>query len=365
MAKFETNPSKEILTPQMRQSMRDILAGNRIERDIMKKNIAEDVTQKPYTPVPEEVRREIPQGLLEPASPGEAGVGIGTEPETRSRINRDLESQLNSKFDQGMGGTPTEAMPYQGPGTTRPVQLRGTRASSGDPLTDWVASNTINWEARRDKQGNVSVYNIPSGDYGGTKEVAGITNKYHPEAFKRISALPPQEREMASANYVMDYASPVTGLVPEPLRAHAADLYFNRGPGGYATLIQQGLNSLGIPVKVDGQFGQKTLEAMRQADPVQLIDATEDAYMARELKMAQADPNRMKLFRGIQNRSNNRRNSAKAFAGMYPEAQQGKLAIGMSYSPTQSAPIPPPAPAPGAGDEESRYIPAPIGLGMG
>jgi lysozyme family protein len=144
--------------------------------------------------------------------------------------------------------------------------------------------------------------------------VAGITDKYHPEAFKRISALPPAQREKASADYVLEYTAPIANLVPEPLKAQAVDLGFNRGPSGYTTLVQQGLNTLGIPVKVDGAFGKKTLEAMNQVDPEQLINATEDAYLRKERTMAEADPNRAKLYQGIVNRSNKRRQSATIYA---------------------------------------------------
>jgi len=78
--------------------------------------------------------------------------------------------------------------------------------------------------------------------------------------------------------------------------------------------VQQGLNTLGIPVKVDGAFGKKTLEAMNKVDPEQLINATEDAYLRKERTMAEADPNRAKLYQGIVNRSNKRRQSATIYA---------------------------------------------------
>jgi hypothetical protein len=269
-------------------------------------------------------------------------------------MNMQLQDELNKKFEQGAGGMPAEAMPYQGQ-PQRPVGLRGTQASS-DPLKSWVAGNTINWEARRDRQGNIAVYDIPAGDYGGTREVAGITDKYHPEAFKRISALPPERREAAAAEYVLNYTSPVASLVPDPLKAQAVDLSFNRGPTGYTRLVQEGLNRIGIPVKVDGAFGQKTLDAIKQADPMRLIDATEDAYMAKERTMAEADPARASLFRGITNRSNNRRSASKLYArgfAPYPEA------------PTESGMPNIPGIIPNEPQPRDEYEPRPLGLGIG
>ena len=186
--------------------------------------------------------------------------------------------------------------------------------------------------------------------------MAGITDKYHPEAFKRISALPPEKREEAAAEYVLNYTSPVASIVPEPLKAQAVDLAFNRGPTGYTMLVQEGLNRIGIPVKVDGAFGKKTLDAIRQADPMKLIDATEDAYMARERAMAEADPARASLFRGITNRSNNRRSASKSYAmgfAPYPEAPVDS-AMPRIPGTIESQPAP-----------RDEYEPRPLGLGLG
>jgi hypothetical protein len=59
-----------------------------------------------------------------------------------------------------------------------------------------AAKTTVNWEGRRDKKGNLSVYALPAGDMGGDYEVAGINDRYHPEAFRKIagSASPTEGR---------------------------------------------------------------------------------------------------------------------------------------------------------------------------
>jgi len=379
MAKFNVNPSKDVLTPQMRESMNRILEGGNMEKDMTNRSIAEDLTNRPYVPVPEDIRGESSRLLLEPAGAGEVGTTVGGAPNTRAMMDADLRQQIEGKFNEGAGGVPASAMPYQGPATSRPVQPRGTRAGTGNTLNDWVTNNTINWEARRDKQGNLAVYDIPSGDYGGTREVAGITDKYHPEAFKRISALPPAQREKASADYVLDYTAPIANLVPEPLKAQAVDLGFNRGPGGYTTLIQRGLNSLGVPVRVDGAFGKKTLAAMEQVDPVELINATEDAYLQRERAMAEADPNRAKLYQGIVNRSNKRRQSATMYAKsnlpytgpLEPEVKPPPKENVEDSSPRYAmadlpyiGPLEPEVKPPRKEEEIEDYSPRPLGLGL-
>jgi len=379
MAKFNVNPSKDVLTPQMRESMNRILEGGNMEKDMTNRSIAEDLTNRPYVPVPEDIRGESSRLLLEPAGAGEVGTTVGGAPNTKAMMDADLRQQIEGKFNEGAGGVPASAMPYQGPATSRPVQPRGTRAGTGNTLNDWVTNNTINWEARRDKQGNLAVYDIPSGDYGGTREVAGITDKYHPEAFKRISALPPAQREKASADYVLEYTAPIANLVPEPLKAQAVDLGFNRGPGGYTTLVQQGLNTLGIPVKVDGAFGRKTLDAMNQVDPEQLINATEDAYLRKERAMAEADPNRAKLYQGIVNRSNKRRQSATMYAKanlpytgpLEPEVKPPPKENVDESSPRYAmanlpyiGPLEPEVKPPRKEEEIEDYSPRPLGLGL-
>ena len=369
MAKFDVNPSKDVLTQQMRESMSRILEGRQMENDIQKKQIAEEMTGRPYVPVPEEVRGEIPAYLTEPAGMGGAGTDIGGRP-IMDQINTQLQDEINRKFGQGAGGTPTEAMPYQGPATSRPVQLRGTKAS-GDPIIDWVKNNTINWEARRDKQGNIAVYNIPAGDFGGTREVAGITDKYHPEAFKRISSLPPQEREPAAAQYVVEYAAPIANAVPEALKPYTVDLVFNRGPGGFTSLVQRGLNKLGQPVAVDGGFGPKTLGAMQSVDPVQLVKATETAYREREAELARNNPDRMRLLAGINNRSTKRESEAIKYIQNYYSQNVGQgqqMAVGMGIRPTGpiEGTIPfAPEGTPEAPRQIDEYSPRPLGLGLG
>jgi hypothetical protein len=328
-----------------------------MEEDMTKQQIEQDIS-KDALPMPERYTQAAgaSAGIMDELpmdQPGSAGTDVGgaTIP---GGIQQKLRESIDARFDSGAGGMPAEAMPYQDP-TQRPVKLRGTQTSS-DPLKSWVSGNTINWEARRDRQGNIAVYDIPAGDYGGAREVAGITDKYHPEAFKRISALPPEKREAAAADYVVSYTSPVASLVPEPLKAQAVDLAFNRGPTGYTRLVQEGLNRIGIPVKVDGAFGQKTLDAIRQVDPMRLIDATEDAYMARERTMAEADPARASLFRGITNRSNNRRSASKSYAmgfAPYPEA------------PVDSAMPRIPGTIEGQPAPRDEYEPRPLGLGLG
>lgn len=165
---------------------------------------------------------------------------------------------------------------------------------------------TVEWEGRKDKQGNLAIYKLPSGDMGGNFEVAGINDRYHPEAYKAISSLPPQERAKAAAEYIQGYTAPLVEKLPQPLQPFTQDLAFNRGLGGATKYIQQGLNALGQKVAVDGGFGPKTLAAINQVEPRALMRAASDAQLQDEYKRAELDPNRRKFIPGLEARIRNR-----------------------------------------------------------
>ena len=169
-----------------------------------------------------------------------------------------------------------------------------------------AALKTIDFEARKDKQGNVQVYKLPAGDMGGNFEVAGINDKYHPDAFKRISSLPAQERAQAAAQYVKEYTSPFVSKLPQAVQPFAQDLAFNRGMGGATKYIQQGLNTLGQKVAVDGGLGPKTLQAINEVEPKALMRAASQAQLEDEYRMAQRNPARKKFIGGLESRIRNR-----------------------------------------------------------
>ena len=174
-----------------------------------------------------------------------------------------------------------------------------------DPLVS-AAMQTVDWEARRDRRGNLSIYALPSGDLGGNYEVAGINDRYHPQAFKKISSLPAEQRERAAAEYIRQYTSPFVNQLPEQIRPFAQDLAFSRGAGGATKYIQQGLNSLGQKVSIDGRLGPQTLQAIKGVDPKALMKAASQAQLNDEYARARSNPERRKFLQGLENRINNR-----------------------------------------------------------
>ena len=165
---------------------------------------------------------------------------------------------------------------------------------------------TVEWEGRKDKQGNLAVYKLPSGDMGGNYEVAGINDRYHPEAFQAISSLPAQDRAKAAASYVQEYTAPLVKKLPQAIQPFTQDLAFNRGLGGATRYIQQGLNTLGQKVAVDGGLGPKTLTAINQVEPRALMRAASQAQLDDEYRMAERNPARKKFIQGLESRIRNR-----------------------------------------------------------
>lgn len=244
--KFATSPSKDV---SLRNDM-----------------ISRDLTGTGYEPVPDEIKKTIP-------------IQKTKEYTKLQKTSKPIEYDFVE-----------ETMPMK---------------QEQDPLSA-AALKTIDWEARKDKQGNVQVYKLPAGDMGGSFEVAGINDKYHPDAFKRIAALPAQERAQAAAQYVKEYTSPFVSKLPEPIRPFAQDLAFNRGMGGATKYIQQGLNTLGQNVVVDGGLGPKTIAAINQVDPRALMRAASQAQLNDEYRMVRANPARKKFISGLENRIRNR-----------------------------------------------------------
>jgi len=160
---------------------------------------------------------------------------------------------------------------------------------------------TVDMEARKDKSGNVMVYNLPSGDMGGSYEVAGINDKYHPAAAEMLKNLPPGERRDAAARYVVEYTKPFTSKLPEPYRPFFQDLAFNRGVGGATKFLQRA-----IGVKDDGALGPQTLKALEGLNPSEVMKNVSVEQMTYERRLAEQNPERKKFLNGLQNRVSNR-----------------------------------------------------------
>jgi hypothetical protein len=295
MATFRTNPSRDVLTPQMREAMYAQLENRMRDQDI-----ADEI--RPAIPLPEPVteppvpqgrpRRKMidfPGGLATPADPASAGYEPG-QPTMTPDASLDL---LQREVDEKLDALPSS--PMQGIDST----------STQDPLVDVAMRSTLQWEGRKDRQGNLMVYDLPSGDGGGSYEVAGINNRYHPQAAKEIAALPPEQRAMAAAKYIRAYTAPLVNQLPEEMRPFAQDLAFHRGLGGATRFIQRGLADMGFNIRPDGIIGPKTLAALGQANLREVKKRAVVSYLEGERAKAEANPQRRKFLPGLENRARN------------------------------------------------------------
>ena len=164
----------------------------------------------------------------------------------------------------------------------------------------------VNLEARRDNDGHPILYELPGNDGGGRFEIAGINERYHPEALWRIKAADPKDREKLCAEYIEQYTLEGTGLrgisLSPGTRFYLLDTTFNRGPGGSAWIVQQALRKLGYPVQIDGQWGPKTRAALEDADDKRASRLLDTLRSMRERYEIERVGRRDNLWKGLVNR---------------------------------------------------------------
>ena len=251
------------------------------------------------------IRKEIESNYVSPANNTEAGY---VDEKGRRLVEMQEKMRSAAKFSEledKMSRDNLEKSLFESkPNFVGPKSLSASKPDYSNLIN--AGMQTVDWEGRKDNQGNLAVYKLPSGDQGGSYEVAGINDRYHPEAFKRISALPPQERAKAAAEYIQGYTAPLVERLPQALQPFTQDLAFNRGLGGATKYIQQGLNALGQKVAVDGGMGPKTLQAINQVEPRSLMREASKAQLDDEYRRASEDPERKKFIGGLENRIRNR-----------------------------------------------------------
>ena len=251
------------------------------------------------------IRKEIESDYVSPANNTEAGYVDEKGRKLVEMQDRMRSAARFSELEDKMSKDNLEKSLFE----SKP-NFVGPKSSSASTL-DYsnlinAGMQTVDWEGRKDNQGNLAVYKLPSGDQGGSYEVAGINDRYHPEAFKKISALPPQERAKAAAEYIQGYTAPLVGKLPQTIQPFTQDVAFNRGLGGATKYLQQGLNALGQKVEVDGGLGPKTLAAINQVEPRALMRAASQAQLDDEYRRASEDPDRIKFIPGLESRIRNR-----------------------------------------------------------
>jgi lysozyme family protein len=176
-----------------------------------------------------------------------------------------------------------------------------------------MARDIINFEARRDKEGHLTVYKLPPNDGGGAYEVAGINERYDREQARvlrrMIMAHQWQEAEDYAEEYIAGNTDSAALLTHVPrIESYLRDIVFNRGPTGCVKTLQMALG-----VVPDGKWGPKSKAAMAKAQtkPDELLM---DLREAREKYERTVVGYRSNFWRGLVNRWN----SALRIARSYP-----------------------------------------------
>lgn len=165
-----------------------------------------------------------------------------------------------------------------------------------------IARTIVGFEARRDKQGRIKAYRLPPGDGGGTWEVSGICDRYHPhetaELVRLIEAEKYTEAEERAAEYIAAYTDcAMRWTSNRGIEAFLRDSVFNRGARGAAKIFQ-----MAVGAKVDGVVGPKTLTAAAKMNtPTALLAALRNARERYELEKV---GKRAQFWKGLVNRWN-------------------------------------------------------------
>ncbi len=178
-------------------------------------------------------------------------------------------------------------------------------------IGQWI----VNAEARRDAKGRLAIYKLPKGDGGGTFEVAGINDRYHPRIAYYLRDLINAGKHDVAENLAVEYICSYTDLVAVWSRwtcveAYLRDCAFNRGPGGAAKIFQIALN-----VVADGHVGPKTLAASNAEDDRRaLLKRLRAAREQYERQIAPPVGARAKFWKGLVNRWDKALTFAEALA---------------------------------------------------
>lgn len=171
-------------------------------------------------------------------------------------------------------------------------RLREAQASSSQEQFDEAGTagvwEFIYWyEARLDKSGNLTIYNLPQWDLWGTYEVAGINDKYHPREAAHLASLIRSGQQDQAKKEAMKYIEQFTQWKNKVKSQNKGvnfimlDATFHRGWGGSASMASYIL---------DGQFSpdwdsnkQARWNQLEQQNPQWLIAKIKDARRAYEI----------------------------------------------------------------------------------
>lgn len=170
----------------------------------------------------------------------------------------------------------------------------------------------LDFEARRDSEGRLAVYKLPSGDGGGAYEVAGINDRYHPAQAAKLKSMieagQHDEAEKSATEYLAAYTDGAASWSPDPgVQFFLRDCAFNRGPTGAARILQRALGEA-----ESGTIGPSTRAAVLKYPVPELLLLLRSARESYERKPVGRNE-KSKFWAGLVNRWNHSYETAHRF----------------------------------------------------
>ena len=178
-----------------------------------------------------------------------------------------------------------------------------------------MAEAILGFEARRDVNGHLAVYNLPAGDGGGKYEVAGINDRYHKAEADKLVALIRAAKYQEAEDYAVEVIADYTDLVAEwsndaGIEFYLRDCVFNRGATGATRILQRAL-----AIADDGEVGPQTRSAVASINAEQLLQRLRSAREQYERAVVRRNES-SKFWRGLVNRWDNALATARKFSAV-------------------------------------------------
>lgn len=226
----------------------------------------------------------------------EADIERSTE---QTQANISILSQRQEQEPQfGFQKKNEEVAPIVGNFESESNQFESDQSEDGDFDP---ADFTFNREARKDNNGNLTVYKPPTGDGGGSFEVAGITAKFQKTEATRLKSLIESgnhvQAEKEAKAFFRKRASPfVKHASQKGLQLQLADTVHHRGESGLRQILQR---ATGSKIK-----SHSALIAKLDKDP-QALNKFNKARVDHEIKVVDRGRSSREQFReGLMNRFN-------------------------------------------------------------
>jgi hypothetical protein len=194
-----------------------------------------------------------------------------------------------------------------------------------------MATMMFDSEARKDGKGRVQIYELPPGDGGGSYEVAGINDRFHPEMAAKLAGLVrrgnhAEAERQAKAHYqkITDKAGQVVADKGAGVEYVMRDIALNRGHGGALATLRLALGNDDVsPGNQRAAYAPLTADEKRklaEASPEMLVRQLTMARKIYEDRFAGARP---QFREGLQNRWAKVEREAMGLGATPAEAEPG------------------------------------------